>query len=181
MNETGSEERKRSTAAVESSLGVVWLAIGLGQTPLSLPGAGLLVRTVRPSAQDRAGRRTHRPDRRDAAAGSPCRGLSRMRRGPRSCGIPVGPVGYRRRPPAGRTRDRDSASVLRPAARRLPLSTIGFMQYIAPTLQFLQAVTVCGEPFDRTRAGAFACIWVAVALFAFDSVRRRASEPVVDA
>jgi chloramphenicol-sensitive protein RarD len=67
------------------------------------------------------------------------------------------------------------------AARRLPLSTIGFMQYIAPTLQFLLAVTVYGEPFDRTRAGAFACIWVAVALFAFDSVRRRASEPVVDA
>ena len=67
------------------------------------------------------------------------------------------------------------------AARRLPLSTIGFMQYISPTLQFLLAVTVYGEPFDRARAGAFACIWVAVALFAFDSVRRRAPEPVVDA
>ena len=67
------------------------------------------------------------------------------------------------------------------AARRLPLSTIGFMQYIAPTLQFLLAVTVYGEPFDRARAGAFACIWVAVALFALDSVRRRAPEPVVDA
>jgi chloramphenicol-sensitive protein RarD len=67
------------------------------------------------------------------------------------------------------------------AARRLPLSTIGFMQYISPTLQFLLAVTVYGEPFDRARAGAFACIWVAVALFGFDSVRRRAPEPVVDA
>jgi len=67
------------------------------------------------------------------------------------------------------------------AARRLPLSTIGFMQYISPTLQFLLAVTVYGEPFDRARAGAFACIWVAVALFAFDSVRRRTPEPVVDA
>jgi chloramphenicol-sensitive protein RarD len=67
------------------------------------------------------------------------------------------------------------------AARRLPLSTIGFLQYIAPTLQFLLAVTVYGEPFDRARAGAFACIWVAVALFAFDSVRRRTPEPVVDA
>jgi len=67
------------------------------------------------------------------------------------------------------------------AARRLPLSTIGFLQYISPTLQFLLAVTVYGEPFDRARAGAFACIWVAVALFAFDSVRRRTPEPVVDA
>jgi len=67
------------------------------------------------------------------------------------------------------------------AARRLPLSTIGFLQYISPTLQFLLAVTVYAEAFDRARAGAFACIWVAVALFAFDSVRRRTPEPVVDA
>jgi chloramphenicol-sensitive protein RarD len=59
------------------------------------------------------------------------------------------------------------------AARRLPLSTIGFLQYLAPTLQFLLAVTVYGEPFDRARAGAFVCIWVAVALFALETVRRR--------
>jgi chloramphenicol-sensitive protein RarD len=67
------------------------------------------------------------------------------------------------------------------AARRLPLSTIGFLQYLSPTLQFLLAVAVYGEPFDRARAGAFACIWLAVALFAFDSIRRGAPEPVVDA
>jgi chloramphenicol-sensitive protein RarD len=67
------------------------------------------------------------------------------------------------------------------AARRLPLSTIGFLQYVSPTLQFLLAVAVYAEPFDRGRAGAFACIWVAVALFAFDSVRRHAPEPAVDA
>jgi chloramphenicol-sensitive protein RarD len=66
------------------------------------------------------------------------------------------------------------------ATRRLPLSTIGFLQYVSPTLQFLLAVTVYGEPFDRARAGAFACIWAAVALFALDSVRRRAPEPAVD-
>lgn len=65
------------------------------------------------------------------------------------------------------------------AARRLPLSTIGFLQYVSPTLQFLLAVGLYGEPFDRARAGAFACIWVAVALFAIDSVRRHAAEPVV--
>jgi chloramphenicol-sensitive protein RarD len=67
------------------------------------------------------------------------------------------------------------------AARRLPLSTIGFLQYLSPTLQFLLAVAVYAEPFDRGRAGAFACIWAAVALFAFDSVRRRVPEPAVDA
>lgn len=65
------------------------------------------------------------------------------------------------------------------AARRLPLSTIGFLQYVSPTLQFLLAVGLYGESFDRARAGAFACIWVAVALFAIDSVRRHAPEPVV--
>jgi EamA domain-containing membrane protein RarD len=42
-------------------------------------------------------------------------------------------------------------------------------------------VAVYAEAFDRARAGAFACIWAAVALFAVDSVRRRAPEPVVDA
>jgi chloramphenicol-sensitive protein RarD len=67
------------------------------------------------------------------------------------------------------------------AARRLPLSTIGFLQYVSPTLQFLLAVAVYAEPFDRRRVGAFACIWVAVALFAFDSARRRVPEPAVDA
>jgi chloramphenicol-sensitive protein RarD len=67
------------------------------------------------------------------------------------------------------------------AARRLPLSTMGFLQYVSPTLQFLLAVVVYHEPFSRGRAGAFACIWVAVAIFAFDSVRRRAPEPVVEA
>jgi len=67
------------------------------------------------------------------------------------------------------------------AARRLLLSTMGFLQYVSPTLQFLLAVAVYAEPFDRGRAGAFACIWAAVALFAFDSARRRVPEPAVDA
>ena len=67
------------------------------------------------------------------------------------------------------------------AARRLPLTTMGFLQYVSPTLQFLIAVAVYHEAFSRGRAAAFACIWGAVALFAFDSVRRRAPEPAVDA
>jgi chloramphenicol-sensitive protein RarD len=67
------------------------------------------------------------------------------------------------------------------AARRLPLSTMGFLQYLSPTLQFLLAVVVYGELFDRAKLAAFACIWTALALFAVDSVRRRVPEPVVDA
>jgi chloramphenicol-sensitive protein RarD len=67
------------------------------------------------------------------------------------------------------------------AARRLPLSTLGFLQYLSPTLQFLLAVVVYGEVFDRAKLAAFACIWTALALFAFHSVRRRVPEPIVDA
>ena len=55
------------------------------------------------------------------------------------------------------------------AARRLRLSTIGFMQYSAPTIQFLIAVLVFGEAFDTPRAIAFAIIWAGIAVFVIDS------------
>jgi chloramphenicol-sensitive protein RarD len=58
------------------------------------------------------------------------------------------------------------------AVRRVPLSTIGLMQYIAPTMQFLIGVLVFHEAFDRDRAIGFIVIWIALAIFAFDSVRR---------
>ena len=64
------------------------------------------------------------------------------------------------------------------AARRLPLTTIGFLQYLAPTGQFLLAVFLYGEPFTRTHAISFACIWAGLALFTISSVngyRARAS------
>src|SRR5439155_792559 len=51
------------------------------------------------------------------------------------------------------------------AARRLPLSTLGFLQYLSPTLQFLLAVFAYGEAFDRAHAVAFALTWTAVAVF----------------
>lgn len=51
------------------------------------------------------------------------------------------------------------------AARRLPLTTIGFMQYLAPTLGFCLAVFVFGEPFGAAQLVAFAFIWAAVALY----------------
>ena len=51
------------------------------------------------------------------------------------------------------------------AARRLAYSTVGMLQFIAPTLQFLLAVAVYDEPFTRAHAIAFGCIWTAVALY----------------
>jgi chloramphenicol-sensitive protein RarD len=61
------------------------------------------------------------------------------------------------------------------AARRLPLSTLGFLQYLSPTLQFLLAVLAYGEPFRRAQAGAFAFIWAALVLFAYHNAWRRAA------
>ncbi len=51
------------------------------------------------------------------------------------------------------------------AARRLPLATVGFLQYLSPSLQFVLAVTVYGEPIVPAKLAAFAFIWVALALF----------------
>lgn len=53
------------------------------------------------------------------------------------------------------------------AARKLPYSTLGMLQFIAPTLQFLLAVGVYGEPFTTAHAFAFGAIWTALALFVF--------------
>ncbi|UHQ20238.1 EamA family transporter RarD [Lysobacter sp. KIS68-7] len=58
------------------------------------------------------------------------------------------------------------------AVRRVPLSVVGLLQYIAPTMQFLIGVLVFHEAFDRDRAIGFACIWVALALFAIDGFLR---------
>jgi len=57
------------------------------------------------------------------------------------------------------------------AAKRLPYSTLGFLQYLAPTLQFLLAVAAFGEPFTRAHALCFGAIWAALAIFAWEGVR----------
>ena len=62
------------------------------------------------------------------------------------------------------------------AARRLPLSTIGFLQYLAPTGQFLLAVVAFGEPVPLDRLLAFVVIWTGLAVFTFD-LWRRATRP----
>ena len=60
------------------------------------------------------------------------------------------------------------------AARRLPLSTLGFFQYLAPSISFLLAVGLYGEPFGRAQAIAFSCVWAALALFSLATRGRSA-------
>ena len=58
------------------------------------------------------------------------------------------------------------------AVRRVSLTSIGLMQYIAPTLQFLLGVFVFHEAFDRVRLVGFMLIWIALAVFAGEGMLR---------
>jgi chloramphenicol-sensitive protein RarD len=55
--------------------------------------------------------------------------------------------------------------------RRLRLSTIGVVQYLAPTCQFLLAVLAFREPLGAAQLGAFALIWTSLALYTADAIR----------
>ena len=57
-------------------------------------------------------------------------------------------------------------------ARRIPYSTVGIVQYIGPTIQFLIGVFLYHEPFSRSRAVGFALIWLALAIYAADGLWR---------
>jgi chloramphenicol-sensitive protein RarD len=59
--------------------------------------------------------------------------------------------------------------------RGLKLSTIGLIQYLAPTLQFLSAVVLFHEPFSATHAAAFGCIWVSLGLYTADALHHQAT------
>ncbi|MDE2042628.1 MAG: EamA family transporter RarD [Alphaproteobacteria bacterium] len=56
------------------------------------------------------------------------------------------------------------------AVRRLPYATVGLLQYISPSLQFLTGWLVFGEPLRASMVAAFALIWVALALFSIDLI-----------
>jgi len=58
-------------------------------------------------------------------------------------------------------------------ARRLPLATVGMVQYVSPTIQLMLGVWVFGEPFDTTRLAGFVLIWTALALVSVDALRHR--------
>jgi chloramphenicol-sensitive protein RarD len=58
------------------------------------------------------------------------------------------------------------------AAVRIPLVTLGLLQYIAPVMQFLIGVLVYGEPMPASRLAGFALVWIALTVFATDAFRR---------
>jgi chloramphenicol-sensitive protein RarD len=57
------------------------------------------------------------------------------------------------------------------AARRMQYATLGLLQYIAPTLQFGEAVLLFGEPLHPAHLMSFALIWTGLAIYATDSLR----------
>lgn len=59
------------------------------------------------------------------------------------------------------------------AASRLPLSMIGTLQYIAPLMQFVIALTIFGEPMPLERWIGFSLVWVAIVVLSVDLFRRR--------
>jgi len=57
------------------------------------------------------------------------------------------------------------------AASRVPLTTLGVLQYLAPTMQFLLGVTLFDEPLPIAKLLGFVLVWIGVALFTVDLVR----------
>jgi chloramphenicol-sensitive protein RarD len=56
------------------------------------------------------------------------------------------------------------------SARRIPLSMLGFIQYITPTIQFMLGVFIFTEPFPPTRLVGFSIIWLALLIYSLESV-----------
>jgi chloramphenicol-sensitive protein RarD len=56
------------------------------------------------------------------------------------------------------------------AAQRLRLGTLGLFQYVSPTITFLLAILVYGEPFRRAQFVTFGCIWAALAIFSLEAL-----------
>jgi chloramphenicol-sensitive protein RarD len=59
------------------------------------------------------------------------------------------------------------------AARRLRLTTIGFLQFLAPTLQLAIAITVGQEPFEPKKLVGFIFIWFAIIIYTRDTLRKQ--------
>lgn len=64
------------------------------------------------------------------------------------------------------------------AAKQIPLTMIGVLQYLAPTIQFLIGVFVYDEPFDQTRMIGFSLVWLALLLFWGESYLANRARPL---
>jgi len=58
-------------------------------------------------------------------------------------------------------------------ARRVPMTLLGILQYVAPTIQFVLGIVLYHEPFSHNQLVGFAFIWVALALFTVESTTER--------
>lgn len=67
------------------------------------------------------------------------------------------------------------------AAQRIPLSLVGILQYIAPTLQFLLGTLVYREPFTATQFIGFGIVWLALIIFGAESYVAYRSQPAAEA
>lgn len=63
------------------------------------------------------------------------------------------------------------------AARRLPLATVGLVQYLSPSIQLLLGIWVFHEPFSTARLVGFGCIWAALALVSAEALRQSLRAP----
>jgi chloramphenicol-sensitive protein RarD len=67
------------------------------------------------------------------------------------------------------------------AASRIPLASIGFIQYLTPTLQFLTAYFILLEPMPPARWIGFGLVWISLAVLTVDAIRsRRTAIPIVE-
>lgn len=67
------------------------------------------------------------------------------------------------------------------AASRIPLASIGFIQYLTPTLQFLIAYFILQEPMPAARWIGFGLVWFSLAVLTFDALRaRRGTLPIAE-
>lgn len=66
------------------------------------------------------------------------------------------------------------------AAKQIPLTMVGLLQYIAPTLQFLIGVFIYKEPFDRSHMIGFGIVWLALIIFWIENhlARRNTAQPM---
>lgn len=66
------------------------------------------------------------------------------------------------------------------AARRMSYAALGFVQFLAPTLQFLLSLFVFHEPLKPVQLACFVLIWISIAVFSFDMLRKMRAERMIE-
>ena len=67
------------------------------------------------------------------------------------------------------------------AARRMSYAALGFVQYMAPTIQFLLSLFVFDEPLKPVQLACFLLIWVSIVVFSFDMWRKMRADRMMPA